>query len=150
MDELKNTNPQQILEDAFRAIYELDSKNEMSRVAAEDEMFAYQIDWCNKFKETFAFVSQYGGRIVLHEESDFEVKFFHTDKCIVTVVSESGGYSIEVHPPAPNEEQCRCLENLSFGGSRVLFLTLPEITLHISKGLAASNADRKRLNTEGK
>lgn len=145
MDDLKNTSPQQMLEDAFRALYQQDAEKEASRVMAEDNLFAYQIEWCDKFQETFSFVSQYGGRLVLHTESDFAAKFYKTDKCCVSIVSESGGYCLEVHPPAPNEERCRCIENYTFEGNRSLYLTLPEITAHISKGLAASNADKKRL-----
>ena len=147
MDELKKTSPQQMLEDAFRAIYKHDREDENARVEGEDNLHAYQIQWCERFKDTFSFVSQYGGRLVLHTESDFAVKFHHVDKCCVTVVSESGGYSIEVHPPAPNTEQCRCLESYIYDttGNKVLSLTLPEITQHISKGLARSNADNKRL-----
>ena len=148
MDELKNTNPQQMLEDAFRAIYEQDSECEKARTEDEDKLHAYQIQWCERFKETFSFVSQYGGRIVLNMHRDFEVKLFHMDKCSVTIVSESGGYSIEVHPPEPNAEKCQCLENYIYdtGGNKVLSLTLPEITRHVSKGLAKSNADNKQLN----
>lgn len=148
MDELKNTNPQQMLEDAFRAIYEQDSECEKARTEDEDKLHAYQIQWCERFKDTFSFVSQYGGRIVLNMHRDFEVKLFHMDKCSVTIVSESGGYSIEVHPPEPNAEKCQCLENYIYdiGGNKVLSLTLPEITLHVSKGLAKSNADNKQLN----
>ena len=147
MDDLKNTNPQQMLEDAFRAIYEQDSEKEQSRVAAEDELFAYQSQWCNKFQETFSFVSQYGGRITIHTHRDYVARLCNMEKFSVSVISQSGGYSLEVHPPAPNAEQCRCLEHYSFApfGNRELFLTLPEITAHISKGLAASNADNKRL-----
>ena len=150
MDDLKNTNPQQMLEDAFRAIYKNDSKDEQDRVESEANLNEYQVEWCNKFKETFAFVSQYGGRICIHVEDDFHVKFFHTDKCCVSVVSESGGYCLEIHPPMPNTEVCRCLENYIYdtSGNKVLFLTLPEITTHISKGLAKSNADNKRLDGE--
>ena len=136
-----------MLEDAFRAIYEHDNESEQARVEGEDKLYAYQIEWCNKFKETFAFVAQYGGRIKINIEDDFAVKFHHVDKCCVSVVSESGGYSLEVHPPAPDSEKCRCLENYLFDsfGNKVLFLTLPEITRHISQGLAKSNADNKRL-----
>ena len=148
MEDLKNTNPQQMLEDAFRAIYERDSECENARTKDEDNLHAYQIQWCERFKDTFSFVSQYGGRIVLNMHDDFEVKFFHMDKCSVTIVSESGGYSIEVHPPVPNADKCHCLENYIYdmGGNKVLSLTLPEITLHVSKGLAKSNADNKQLN----
>ena len=150
MDELKKTSPQQMLEDAFRAIYKHDREDENARVEGEDNLHAYQIQWCERFKDTFSFVSQYGGRIVLNTNSDFEVKMYHKDKCSVTIFSESGGYSIEVHPPAPNSEQCQCLESYiydlyDFNRNRVLSLTLPEITLHVSKGLARSNADNKRL-----
>ena len=150
MDDLKKTNPQQMLEDAFRAIYENDSKNEQARVEGEVNLNEYQIEWCNKFKETFAFVSQYGGRINIHMVDDFDVKFFHKDKCCVSVVSESGGYYLEVHPPMPNTEICHCLENYIYdtSGNKQLSLTLTEITTHISKGLAKSNADNKQLESE--
>lgn len=147
MDDLKERNPQQLLEDAFRAIYTQDREKEDARVEAEEQLWAYQVDWCNKFQEIFAFVSQYGGRISIHTNDDFAVKFHHLDKCCVSVISESGGYSIEVHPPAPNTNTCRCLENYLFDsyGNKSLLLTLPEITEHISQGLAKSNADHKRL-----
>lgn len=147
MSELQSTSPQKMLEDAFRAIYERDKKDEISRVEEEEKRSAYQVEWCNKFKDIFSFVSQYGGRIDIHTESDFAVKFHHVDKSIVIVVSESGGYSMEIHPPEPNSDKCLCRENYLFdvmkGG--VNRLTLPEITVRISKGLAASNADSKRL-----
>ena len=50
MDELKNTNPQQMLENAFRAIYELDASVEAQRVDDENALMGYQIRWCNNFK----------------------------------------------------------------------------------------------------
>ena len=148
MADLKIPSPQQMLEDAFRAMYKEDKKTESARVEAEGDISSYQIQWCNNFQEVFSFVSQYGGRICLNMHDDFEVKFFHYDKCSVTVVSESGGYSIEVHPPAPNSDKCHCIESYIYdmGGNKVLFLTLPEITQHISKGLAKSNADNKRTD----
>lgn len=150
MDELKDTNPQQMLEDAFRAIYENDSKNEHARVEEEASLNDYQVEWCNKFKDTFSFVSQYGGRICLNMADDFSVKFFHQDKCSVSVVSESGGYCLEIHPPMPNTDICQCLESYIYdtSGNKMLALTLTEITSHISKGLAKSNADNKRQDGE--
>lgn len=148
MDDLKERNPQQLLEDAFRALYMHDSDEEALRVKAEQDLNAYQIEWCNWFQERFSFVSQYGGRIVLNLRDDFAVKFHHLDKCSVSVLNNSGGYSIEIHPPAPNTEQCMCLEHYMYdeGGNKLLKLTLPEITMHISKGLAKSNADHKQLH----
>lgn len=148
LEELKNTNPQQMLEDAFRAIYQRDIQDEKSRVEEKDKLYAYQIEWCNKFEETFSFVSQYGGRICKHIEDDFSVKMFHVEKCIITVVSESGGYSIEIHPPEPGSDKCLCREDFLYETLRggVYRLTLPEITVHISKGLANANADNKTLD----
>lgn len=148
MSELKNTNPQQLLEDAFRALYRSDYEDELSRVDSEEELHSQQIQWCNKFEEVFSFVSQYGGRLCINTHTDFEVKFYHVDKCSITVVSESGGYSLEVHPPEPGTDKCRCLENYIYdvAGNKMLFLTLPEITQHISRGLAKSNADNKQLD----
>ena len=143
MDELKNTNPQQMLEDAFRALYELDSAAEAHRVDDENALMEYQINWCNTFKQTFSFVSEYGAKLVYHMNSDFEVKMYHSDKCCIQIISD--WYYIEVHPPKPGEEKCRCLEHCAFIKSEVVYLTLPEITQHISKGLAKSNADKKQL-----
>ena len=145
MDELKNTNPQQLLEDAFRAIYEKDSADEAQRIEEERELNCYQLRWCSKFEETFGFVSQYGGKVVSNVESDFNVKLHHLDKCSVDVYFE--GYSITVHPPKPGEERCRCFEHYIFDGPfrSELMLTLPEITTHISKGLAKAGADLKHL-----
>ena len=48
---------------------------------------------------------------------------------------------------------CQCLEHYAFGtpyGNKVLYLTLPEITQNVSKGLAKSNADKKQLREEWK
>lgn len=47
MDELKSTNPQQMLEDAFRAIYESDASVEAQRVDDENALMEYQIRWCD-------------------------------------------------------------------------------------------------------
>ncbi len=146
MDELKNTNPQQMLEDAFRAIYDLDFSAEAKRVDEENALMDYQIKWCNTFKETFAFISQYGAQLELQMNSDFKVKYYHLDKCSVQIFCD--WYSIEVHPPKPGKDVCRCLERYSFDfpyGNNVVFLTLSEITQHVSKGLAKSNADKKQL-----
>ena len=146
MDDLKNTNPQQMLEDAFRALYEKDSTDEAARIEAENNLNAYQIRWCEEFKKVFSFVSQYGGQLVTHMSSDYEVKLYHCDKCSIQVFGE--GYSIEVHPPKPGEEKCRCLERYLFDSplNKELYLTLPEITTHVSKGLAKANADHKHLH----
>ena len=146
MDDLKETNPQQMLEDAFRAIYELDSSVEAQRVDDENALMGYQIKWCDTFKQTFSFVSEYGAKLVLHMNSDLEVKQHHIDKCCIQLVSD--WYSIEVHPPKPGEDICRCLEHYAFEfpyTRKEVFLTLPEITQHVSKGLAKSNDDKKQL-----
>ena len=146
MDELKNTNPQQMLEDAFRTIYDLDSAAEAHRVDDENALIGYQINWCNTFKQTFSFVSGYGAKLVYHMNSDLEVKMHHIDKCCIQIFLD--WYYIEVHPPKPGEEKCRCLERYAFEfpyTNKEYYLTLPEITQHISKGLAKSNADKKQL-----
>ena len=63
MDEIKTTTPQQMLEDAFRALYDMASAEEAQRVEDENALIGYQIKWCEKFKQTFSFVSQYLGII---------------------------------------------------------------------------------------
>ena len=54
---------------------------------------------------------------------------------------------MEIRPPEPGSDRCLCREHFAFDTMRggVYRLTLPEITIHISKGLAASNAESKWL-----
>ena len=149
MDEIKTTTPQQMLEDAFRALYDMASAEEAQRVEDENALIGYQIKWCEKFKQTFSFVSQYGARLIFQMNSDYDVKYHHLDKCCVQIFCD--WYSIEVHPPKPGEDVCQCMEHYAFGtpyGNKVLYLTLPEITQNVSKGLAKSNADKKQLREE--
>ena len=146
MDELKNTNPQQMLEDAFRAIYESDASVEAQRVDDENALMEYQIRWCDNFMQTFSFVSEYGAKLELQMNSDYKVKRYHIDKCCIQLVSD--WYSSEGHPPKPGKDICRCLEHYAFDfscKSNEVFLTLPEITQHVSKGLAKSNAAKQQL-----
>lgn len=147
MDDLNITNSQQMLEDLFRALYMHFKEGEDLRVQAEQDRNAYQEQWCNKFMEIFSFVSKYGGKMTLHTNTDFQVKLYHCDKCSVGLISEKGGYGIEIHPPEPGSDKCRCLEHYLFEhtGNKELYLTLPEITVHISNGLAKSDADGKHL-----
>lgn len=137
--------PQDMLEEAFRALYDRDSEDEAKRVQEEKELFNYQIEWSNKFKETFAFVSEYGAKMEMSINSDLDVKSFNVDKCSIQVFN--GIYSLTVFPPMPGTDRCKCLEHYLYDhtGNKVLFLTLPEITIHISKGLAKSNADKKHI-----
>lgn len=137
-----------MLEEAFRTIYEQESKTEQSRVAAEDELYAYQTQWCEKFKNNFLFISQYGGLIEIDTASDFDVKLFKRPKSRVYVRSRNYVYSLQITPPAPNTDKCSCFEHYHFEHPVYLELTLPEITKHISKGLAASNADHTLKSDE--
>lgn len=145
MNNLKNITPQDMLEEAFRALYDRDSEDEAKRVQEEKELFNYQIEWSNKFKDTFAFVSEYGAKMEMSINSDLDVKSFNIDKCSIQVFN--GIYSLTVFPPRPGTDRCKCLEHYlyDYTGNKVLFLTLPEITIHISKGLAKSNADKKHI-----
>lgn len=68
MDEIKTTTPQQMLEDAFRALYDMASAEEAQRVEDENALIGYQIKWCEKFKQTFSFVSQYGDSAYFPDE----------------------------------------------------------------------------------
>lgn len=139
MNELKETDPQQMLEYAFRAIYEQEIINEQSRDEESKHLLQYQKEWCNKFIEVFHFVSQYGGRLILNTPSDSHIKLYG-EHYSISVVSESGEYNLLVNPPTINSDKCRCLEKL-YMSYKSYELTLPEITRHISKGLAKSNAD---------
>lgn len=145
MDGPESKDPQQMLESLFKTIYEKDASDEALRIQQENELYSYQIEWCNKFLEVFSFVSQYGGSVTIHTHTDFEVKFHKLDKCLVSV--SCNGYCIEVHSPMPGTDKCRCLEHYVYESinNTSLSLTLPEITLRISKGIAKANADRQQL-----
>lgn len=145
MDKPSNIDPQEMLESVFKTMYENDASEEASRIQQENELHAYQVEWCNKFLEVFSFVSQYGGNVAIHTNTDYDVKLFKLDKCSVSVYGK--GYCIEVHPPKPGTDKCCCLEHYLYESSNTisLDLTLPEITVRISKGLAKANADSKQL-----
>lgn len=141
MDGLNNSDPQQMLEAAFRALYEMDASVSLNAVALRNDKHAFQKHWCETFVKTFSFVSQYGASVKMHEVDDFDVKYFHSDKYYIKVINN--GFSMEIHPPESPNSKCHCLEHFIFdmGGTKSLDLTLPEITLHISKGCARANTE---------
>ena len=141
MDGLNINDPQQMLEAAFRALYEMEATAALNAVALRNDKQAFQKKWCEAFVKTFSFVSEYGATVKMHETDDFHVKHLHSDKYFVTV--QNKGFSMEIHAPEVPDTKSRCLELYIFdmGGTKTMYLTLPEITQHISKGCARANTE---------
>lgn len=138
-DKLDISDPQKLLEEAFQALYESNFATELAEMAKQQDLYAYQKAWSEKFVQTFSFVRKYGAKATVCETSNLNVKMLGFDKYFACV--EILGYSLTVHPPKVGSDTCECLEHHILEPNKILHLTLPEITIHLSQGLAKVNAE---------
>ena len=139
IEEMKTDTPQQMLEAAFRALYEKDTAEVKKALSEAKVIQAFQKQWCETFVKSFAFLTQFGAKVEMHELSDLEVRIYRRAKYYITF--SNNGYYLEVYAPVSEDAKCRCLERPSSDSysNRLLELTLPEITQHISQGCAVAN-----------
>ena len=71
----KISDPQILLEEAFKALYDSNLAAELSEIAKQQDLYAYQKAWCDKFAQVFSFVAKYGASVEVCELDRYLVEF---------------------------------------------------------------------------